>query len=71
MLKSYMPVMGPALMAAAALFVAADAADATGQASAAMMNANGESVGSVTLRATPHGTLLHAKLENLPPGAHA
>ena len=35
------------------------------------MNANGESVGSVTLSATPQGTLLHAKLENLPAGAHA
>ena len=36
-----------------------------------MMNANGESVGAVTLSATPHGTLLHATLENLPASAHA
>ena len=36
-----------------------------------MMNANGESVGAVTLSQTPQGTLLHATLENLPAGAHA
>jgi Cu-Zn family superoxide dismutase len=71
MLKFYMPVMGPALLATAALVAAAGAASATEQASAAMMDANGESVGSVTLRATQQGTLLHAKLENLPAGAHA
>ena len=70
MLKFYMPVMGPALLAAAGI-VAAGSASATEQASAAMTNANGESVGSVTLRATPRGTLLHAMLENLPEGAHA
>ncbi|MDE0697680.1 MAG: hypothetical protein OXH76_17805, partial [Boseongicola sp.] len=71
MLKSYMPVIGPALLATGALVAAANAASAAEEASATMMNANGESVGSVTLRATLHGTLLHAKLENLPPGAHA
>ena len=36
-----------------------------------MANANGESVGEVELSQTPHGTLLHAKLTGLPPGAHA
>ena len=71
MLKVHVPVKGPALLIAATLVVAAGTASATERASAAMMNANGESVGSVTLRATPHGTLLHAKLENLPAGAHA
>ena len=59
------------LVAAAALVAASHTASAGEQASAAMMNANGESVGAVTLSATPHGTLLHAKLENLPAGAHA
>jgi len=71
MLKVRVPVKGPALLIAAALVAAAGTANATEQASAAMMNANGESVGSVTMRATPQGTLLHAKLENLPAGAHA
>ena len=71
MLNIQMPVMRPALLAAAALVVVAGGANATEQATAAMMNANGESVGSVTLRATGQGTLLHAKLENLPAGAHA
>ena len=59
------------LVAAAALVAASQTASAGEQASATMMNANGESVGSVTLSATPQGTLLHAKLENLPAGAHA
>ncbi len=71
MLNIHMPVTRPALLAVAALFVAATAANATETASAAMVDANGDSVGSVTLRATPHGTLLHAMLENLPAGAHA
>lgn len=71
MLKVHVPMKRPALLIAAALVAAAGTASATELASAAMMNANGESVGSVTLRATPHGTLLHAKLENLPAGAHA
>ncbi|MYA87874.1 MAG: superoxide dismutase family protein [Boseongicola sp. SB0662_bin_57] len=62
--------MGSVILAAA-LVAATDTASATEHASAAMINANGESVGSVTLRATPHGTLLHATLENLPAGAHA
>lgn len=59
------------LLTGLALVAATHAASAAEQASAAMMNANGESVGAVTLRETPQGTLLHAKLENLPAGAHA
>ena len=58
-------------LAGRALVAASQTASAGEQASAAMMNANGESVGAVTLRETPQGTLLHAKLENLPAGAHA
>ncbi len=60
------------LLAAAALaattFQTAGAAD---QARAAMANAQGESVGEVTLVQTPNGTLLHARLTGLPAGAHA
>ena len=58
-------------LAAATLVAAAQGTSAAEQASAALMNANGESVGAVTLSETPQGTLLHAKLENLPAGAHA
>ena len=59
------------LVAGIALVAASQTAGAGEQAQAAMMNANGESVGAVTLSATPQGTLLHATLENLPAGAHA
>ena len=59
------------LIAGFALVAASQPASAAERASAAMMNANGESVGAVTLSATPQGTLLHATLENLPAGAHA
>ena len=60
------------LLAGAALAAAAfQTAGAADQARAAMANANGESVGEVVLSRTPHGTLLHAKLTGLPPGAHA
>ena len=65
-------VIGATILAAGfALVAATQTASAAEQASAAMMNAKGESVGAVTLRETPQGTLLHAKLENLPAGAHA
>ena len=53
---------------AAATFQTAGAAD---RARAAMANAQGESVGEVTLVQTPNGTLLHARLTGLPAGAHA
>jgi Cu-Zn family superoxide dismutase len=60
------------LLAGAALAVAAfQTADAADQARAAMANADGGSVGEVTLVQTPNGTLLHATLTGLPPGAHA
>lgn len=59
------------LLTGLALVAATSTASAAEQASAAMMNADGDSVGAVTLRETPQGTLLHAKLENLPAGAHA
>lgn len=44
---------------------------AAGEARAEMMDAEGMSVGEVILRHTPVGTLLHARLRNLPPGVHA
>ena len=65
------PTGASIFLAAAALLAATQGASAAEQASAAMMNANGESVGTVSLSETPHGTLLHATLENLPAGAHA
>ncbi len=67
-----MKLAGIAMLAAGvALAAASQTASAAEQASAAMKNAKGESVGTVMLRALPHGTLLHAKLTNLPAGAHA
>lgn len=36
-----------------------------------MHDQQGNSVGSVRLRQTPHGTLLHARLAFMPPGTHA
>lgn len=59
------------LAAGVALAAASQTASAAEQASAAMKNAKGDSVGTVMLRETPQGTLLHATLENLPAGAHA
>ncbi len=60
------------LLAGAALAVAViQTAGAAEQARAAMANAQGGSVGEVVLSQTPHGTLLHAKLTGMPPGAHA
>ena len=46
-------------------------AGAAEQAMAKLKNPEGKSVGEVKLMQTPHGTLLHAKFSNLPPGAHA
>ena len=64
--------IGVTMLAAGFVLVAASqTAGAADRASAEMMNSNGDSVGTVTLRATPQGTLLHATLQNLPAGAHA
>ena len=60
------------LLAGLALAAAASQnAGAMGHATAKLKNPKGESVGEVALHPTPHGTLLHAKFVNLPPGAHA
>jgi Cu-Zn family superoxide dismutase len=40
-------------------------------ASVEMKNRDGQSVGTVTMRRTPQGALVHAKLMNLPAGTHA
>ena len=58
-------------VAGLALAGASNPSGAGEQAQAQMMNAEGGSVGVVMLGETPHGTLLHARLENLPEGAHA
>lgn len=49
----------------------AQTASAAEPAQALMKDLTGQSVGEVQLRQTPQGALLHAKLTNLPPGAHA
>lgn len=61
-----------AILAGIALAAAiSQTAAAMGQATAKLMNSQGKSVGEVTLKETPHGTLLHARFANLPAGAHA
>jgi len=61
------------LALAAGLAAAAGPAGAGnhGQLTAHMHNTDGESVGTVALRQTPHGTLVDAELNGLPEGAHA
>ena len=44
---------------------------ARADASATLRDAAGKTVGEVQLRETPHGVLIHAVLEGLPPGKHA
>lgn len=46
-------------------------AGAAPEAKAMLRDREGNSVGTVTLKQTPHGALLHARLEGLPPGVHA
>ena len=62
-----------AIVAASAFLAVAafQPAGADDRAHARMMNAKGQPVGEVSLRRTGQGTLLHARLSNLPPGAHA
>ena len=40
-------------------------------ASATLKNADGETVGTISLEATPNGTLVHARFTKLTPGVHA
>ncbi|ASY65163.1 Superoxide dismutase [Cu-Zn] precursor (plasmid) [Sinorhizobium sojae CCBAU 05684] len=37
---------------------------------AVFLNTSGESIGTATLKSTPNGVLIEAKLANLPPGIH-
>jgi len=61
-----------ALVSGAVLALAATPpAAAQEQAKAEMQTRTGAPAGSVTLTESPYGTLLHARLENLPSGTHA
>ena len=53
------------------LFACSTAALAQESAKAEMKNAQGQSVGTVTLTETPHGVLIHASLMGIPAGTHA
>ena len=55
----------------AAMLAAVGPAGAADAAQAAMLDAQGKSVGTIELRETPHGVLLLGKLVGLPPGPHA
>ena len=59
------------LFAGVFLLASLQTAGAAKQAQAQMMSANGKAVGTVVLHKTPHGTLLHATLHDMPEGAHA
>ncbi len=63
-------LVAPALLAAAVPAPAAQAAPGD-KASAALANAAGQAVGTVELLELANGTLLTARLQNLPEGAHA
>ena len=58
-------------LVAGSLAAAALPSVAAEKAKAEMKNRDGHSVGTVSLRQTPHGALVHAKLANLPAGTHA
>jgi Cu-Zn family superoxide dismutase len=65
------PLLG-LLAASACLLLAATAVAGPGdRARAQMQNAEGESVGQVALEEMANGTLVTARLENMPPGVHA
>jgi Cu-Zn family superoxide dismutase len=66
MFRNFAATLGTVVLLATAM-----PAMAAESASAEMKNPEGESVGTVTLQQTPHGTLVHAKLMNLPAGSHA
>ncbi len=56
---------------AAALVALSPAAAHAADAMARLHDRDGRDVGQVLLTETPHGTLLHATLRGMPPGAHA
>ena len=55
---------------AAAVLALATAPAAAADAMARLFDREGRNVGQVLLTETPHGTLLHAHLRDLPPGEH-
>lgn len=64
---------GAAAIAATMAFTAAAVAQAPGQpqAQAAMTDAQGKPIGTITLTQYPHGLLIHGALDGLKPGWHA
>ncbi|KPV40423.1 hypothetical protein AN478_06415 [Thiohalorhabdus denitrificans] len=62
--------MGLAAVAAVLLGGLAGPAHA-GDASAELQDTDGEAVGEVKLKESPHGVLVHAELEGMPEGTHA
>ena len=60
-----------AVLAFAAASLTSLTALAADQVPVTMLNASGDVVGKVMLHETTHGTLLHARFTNLPPGPHA
>ena len=59
------------VIAAVVLAAGAGLAFAQQTAKAELKDAQGQSVGTVTLTDTPNGVLIHAALTNVPPGVHA
>ena len=59
------------MFATAALSLVVVAERSNAQAMAMLKDAQGKSVGMVTITDTPHGVLLHAALMGLPAGTHA
>jgi superoxide dismutase, Cu-Zn family len=53
------------------LALASGAATAAADAKATLRDTSGRVVGHVTVRDTPHGLLIHAQFDGLPPGEHA
>lgn len=58
-------------LAAVLLLPGAVLADTGVKAKANLQDTAGKAIGTVELEQTPHGTLLHARLENMPEGVHA
>jgi Cu-Zn family superoxide dismutase len=54
-----------------AAFAAGAAEPQSWSAAAAFVDVNGREIGAATLKETPHGVLIEAHLDNLPPGEHA
>jgi len=64
-------ILSPLLVALALATAAAPASVVAAEAMARLHDREGNSVGTVALTELPYGTLLHARLAFMPPGAHA